>query len=437
MKMTIATLIFLLGANVLLQAQAIPTGTAAEPRYNPGPTLPSIDGNIQYAISLGETAQSGYFGSQGWTYTTNLSGDVEYIGRSTVRPFSMLYAGGVLLSTYTNAQTQFYQSLTISQGFVGHGWAVGFSDSVSYLPQSPTTGLAGIPGVGDLGFQPTPDPTAPAQSVLTNYGKRLTNTASGNIERELNARTSISGTGSYGILRFLGDNVPSSNLATTALDSTQITGNVSLNRRLSVRSNASVSAYYSTFSYGNNTTSFNSKGINVTFNRQMTKALSLSLSAGPQINSAYTAVTSFGNIRVPGSLNASVNAGLSYTRKFTSASLGYSRGINAGSGVQPGARSDSVSGSLQHTIGRDWSLGFTGAFTQTTGLALTGTTNSVFGGTQLSRRFLKSFSAYVGYTGIHQSIPAQLAGQSAFSGFSQAVSAGITFSPRAARLGQF
>ncbi len=170
----------------------------------------------------------------------------------------------------------------------------------------------------------------------------------------------------------------------------------------------------------------------------MTKSLRLSLSAGPQLTSGYTALgTSFGNIRVPGSLNASVNAGLNYTRKFSSASLGYSRGINAGSGIQPGARADSVSGGVQHSIGRDWSFGFTGTYTRTTGLVLTGTTSSVFGGTQVSRRFLKSFSAYASYTGIHQSIPAQLVGLNAYSGFSQAVSAGITFSPRATRLGQF
>ncbi len=111
----------LLGAVSKLRAQAIPAGTAAEATYNPGPTLPSIDGNFQYAISAGELAQSGYYGNQNWTYTTNLSGDVEYISRSVVHPFSVLYSGGVLFSTYAGAPTGFFQNLTVSQG-AGRPW---------------------------------------------------------------------------------------------------------------------------------------------------------------------------------------------------------------------------------------------------------------------------------------------------------------------------
>src|SRR5450756_165064 len=145
-----------------LHAQATPAATVSTPAYNPGPALPMIDGNFQYALTASEIVQFGYSGSTGQSYLTSLSGDVEYLSKSRVRPFSLLYAGGLLYSTFAAQGVSTFQSLSASQGLVMGRWAMGVSDSVSYLPQTPTIGLSGIPGVGDVGLQPTPDPLAPA-----------------------------------------------------------------------------------------------------------------------------------------------------------------------------------------------------------------------------------------------------------------------------------
>ncbi len=128
---------------------------------------------------------------------------------------------------------------------------------------------------------------------------------------------------------------------------------------------------------------------------------------------------------------------MGYTHKYTSANFSYLRGVNGGSGIQIGGQSDSLFGGVQQTLRRDWSVGLTGAFTRTTGLALTGTTKSAYGGGQVSRRFLSSLSAYLSYTAINQSTTTILSGQNAFSGFTQTFAAGITFSPKSSRLGQF
>jgi hypothetical protein len=127
---------------------------------------------------------------------------------------------------------------------------------------------------------------------------------------------------------------------------------------------------------------------------------------------------------------------LSYTRGFTSAAVGYSRGVNAGSGVQTGARADTITASAQRSFGADWSVGLTTSYSRTTGLALAGVTQSIYGGIQVSRRLTNSLSMFVRYTGVHQSIPATLTGGAAYSGFSQSGAIGITFAPRAKRLGQ-
>jgi hypothetical protein len=435
-KASIAVIGAVLGFGGVAEGQAPPTATTSGPVFNPGPTLPAIDGTFQWAASGSELIQTGFYAGGGTTSSLNLSGNAEYISKSSTHPFSMLYGGGVLLQTSSGSSNQFYQNFTISQGLVKSGWALGVSDSVSFLPQSPTTGLSGVPGTGDLGLQPAPDPNVPPQTVLTYYGKRLSNSANGSIERQINPRTSVSGSGNYGILRFIGEGSGNS----AGLDTTNISGQVGLNRRFSPRSSGSVSGYYSDYSYNGNQSSFHSSGANLVFSRQMSKTLTMSLSAGPQFVSGFQAYPVEGttvSTAVPSSVNVAVNASLGYTRGPISGLLAYSRGVNGGSGVQTGAFSDNVTVGAQHTYRRDWSVGLTGTFTRTTGLPTVGSTETVYGGFQVSRRLSPALSLFAGYTGIHQSTAASLAGTNAFSGFSQSGSIGVTYSPRSTRLGQF
>ncbi len=439
MKASIAVIGTVLGLQGLARAQAAPAGTASGPTFNPGPTLPAIDGSLQYSLSASEAIQTGYYGRSGVSTSTILSGNVEYISPSQVHPFSLLYGGGVMFGTYSGSGNGVFQNLSVSQGLVGHGWALGVSDSVSLLPQSPTTGLSGIPGAGDLGLQPAPDPNVPAQTVLTIYGKRLSNSLNGNIERQLTSRMSISGSGNYAILRFIGDQGVGSTTNNNGLDSTQIGGNVGLNRKLTPLSNASINAYYSNFSYTGNLTSFNTRGINVVYNRQLSRTLSMSVSAGPQfVNSfqAYNVENTVISRQVPSSVNVAASASLGYSKGFTSANISYNRGVNAGSGVQTGALADTISAGVARSIKAQWAVSSSIAYTRTSGLALTGVTSTIYGGAQVSRRLTHSLSMFVGYTAINQSTPTSLAGGNAYNGFSQSGSIGITYAPRAKRLGQ-
>jgi hypothetical protein len=434
LKTSLAALTLLLSARSVLNAQALPTATAAEPRYNPGPTLPMIDGTFHYSLSASELFQTGLNSVPGLSATTNLSGNAEYVSPSLSHPTSLLYSGGILFSNATGQGTQTFQGVTLSQGIVGHGWSAGVSDTFSFLPQSPTTGLIGVPGIGDIGALPISDPSLPAQSVLTNYGKRISNTVSGNVSRRLTGRDSLSGSGSYGTLRFLGTDYTGGQ----NLNSNQISGSLSLNHQIDRRSSLSISAQYSTFSYGGNSTRFNSRGLSLQYSRTLTRSLSFSTSAGPQWVSAFTAYDPLTPlvVPVPSRLTVQATAGLSYVRRSSSANLAYSRGVNSGSGVQTGAISDSISASVQRSFNRDWAGSLSGAYTRTSGLVNTDI-SSVFGGVQVNRRLTNNLSAFAGYTGIHQSYNNTLATRNAFNGFSQVFSIGITFSPRQSRLGQF
>ncbi len=434
LKTSLAALTFLLSARSSLNAQATPTASAGEIRYNPGPTLPLIDGTFHYSLSASELFQTGLNSVSGLTATTSLSGNVEYLSPSSVHPTSLLYSGGILFSNANGQGTQTFQTVTASQGVVGHGWAAGVADTFSFLPQSPTTGLVGVPGLGDIGLQPISDPSLPAQSVLTNYGKRISNSLSGNVERRLTGRDSISGSANYGILRFIGTDYTGGR----NLNSNQISGQVGFNHQIDRRSSVSISAQYSTFSYGDNATRFNSRGLSLQYSRTLTRSLSFFASAGPQWISSFTAFDPITPLvtQVPSRLTVQATAGLSYVRKSSGASLSYSRGVNNGSGVQTGAISDSISASVQRSFNRDWAGSLSSAYTRTSGLVNTNI-SSVYGGVQVNRRLTNNLSAFAGYTAIHQTYNNTLAARNAFNGISQIFSIGITFSPRRSRLGQF
>jgi hypothetical protein len=193
MKIRIATSALLLTANLFCHAQAVPTAESSM-SSNLGPNLPSLDGVVHYALSASEIIQYGYYGPGDVSHSTDLTGDVAYTSQSTVRPFSLLFAGGVILGNQSGQGTSTFWNVAASQGYVTRHWVFNITDSFSFLPQSPTTGLSGIPGVGDQGAFPVQNPSSgPAGGILTVSGDRISNGLSGSVERQVAANTSISG----------------------------------------------------------------------------------------------------------------------------------------------------------------------------------------------------------------------------------------------------
>jgi hypothetical protein len=446
MKIRIAISALILTVSSIAHGQAVPTASNSMVPGSSGLSFYPLDGVFHYALSASEIAQLGYYGPSQTTYSTTLSGNAAYTAKSEVRPFNMLFAGGVSLSNQSQQGTTSFWNVAASQGYVTRSWIFNISDSFSFLPQSPTTGLSGIAGVGDLGAIPVQGPVAgPAGGVLSNAGNRIGNSVSGSVERQLDHATSVSGTGSWSILNFLGQSTN-----TGAIDNTQISGTVGLNRRLDARSSVSLNAVYSTFSYSGTGSGFaepdiETRSLNVSYSRLLSRSLSVSASAGPQW------VSSSNSTLVPSNLNVAASAGVTYSRGLTNAAVSYSRGVNGGSGVLPGALSDTVTASLGHSYGRNWVASINAAYTHTAGLTQLATgvptapTNlvydTVFGGAQVTRRISAHFSGYISYEAQNQSnnfsLPGQNVPQNALNGTSQTFGIGITFSPRSTRLGQF
>ncbi len=430
-----------------MYGQAAPAGVATNTSFVSSvvPSMESVlgDGEVHYSLSAGEVIQHGLYSGSGTNFSTNLSGSVGFSRPSERAPFSLLYSGGLLLTNQSQATVQTYQNASLSQTLALTSRMNFFvSDSVSFIPQSPTTGYSGVAGTGDLG--PIQGPAqGPAGGILTNYGRRISNSLNGGLERRFTAATSVSGSAGWDILRFV-DGI--------GVDTTDLSGNVSLNHRLNGRTSISGNVTYSIFTYGSygalsdplglSNLSIQARGANVTVTRLLTRTLSLSASGGPQfINSSNSTL-------VPAKTTGAGSVSLNYSHKITSASVSYVRGASGGSGVQQGSLSDSVAVTVSRSYGRDWQGGLMGNYTHSEALitnqqlnqflGVSGTYNSVFGGVQVSRRLGLHSSAYASYTLQHQSSGSNpTSSPYVFNGTANIFSIGISWTPRSTRLGQF
>jgi hypothetical protein len=441
MKMCLPISMMLL-ASVTSYGQAVPT---AEASAGSGPHLSWVDGTVHYSVGASQLIQDGLYGAGNVTAATNLSGGAGYASLSKNMPFSLLYAGGVMFGWGGGQGTTTYQNIAASQGLIRGRWIFDISDSFSFLPQSPTTGYSGISGVGDLGTTPILGPSqGPAGGVLTFSANRISNGLTGSAERRLTGSTTVNGSGSWSILHFLDQQA--------GLNTTQISGEVGLNHRIDARNSAGVNAIYSTYrTDGNsffpqaNKSSFQTRGLNFTYSRMWTRALSMDASAGPQW------IGTSDGIVIPSRVNVAASVGFNYTRKQTSMGVHYFRGVNSGSGVQTGALSDSIMASVGHPLSHSWMGSVSGSFARTSGLLyqppVTGgalppganeSYKTFYGGAQVTRALGRSWSCFLSYSAQNQSVTNNgFAGQNAFSGFSQTFGVGITFAPKSTRLGEF
>jgi hypothetical protein len=433
----------------IAEGQAVPTAVTPISSIGGSPIVPDLDGVLHYALSGSQVIQYGYYGNGQVTSSTGFSGDVAYTAKSTTRPFSLLFAGGVLFPNQSGQGTSTFVNVAASQGFTTRHWVFNVSDSFSFLPESPTTGLSGIPGVGDLGSIPLQGPVdGPAGGILTISGNRFQNTLNGGVERQISHATSVSGSGSWSVLHFFDSNL-------SFQDSTQVSGSAAINQRFDARSSGSIDAVYSIFTYSGQVIingfvqpDIETRALNASYQRTVSKSLSVSVSAGPLwINSSNDLV-------IPPTLSLGASASLGYSRGFTNASVSYTRGVNAGSGVVTGALSDAVYASVGRTYGRKYVASLAVGYSHSSGLAQLATGNhptpveqtydTVFGSAQLRRGFGPHLSGYVSYTVQNQSsnVPAgvsnfPIGAANALNGTSQTVGIGITFTPRSTRLGQF
>jgi hypothetical protein len=391
------------------------------PSNNFGFNLPTHLGTLSYSLSGSEMFETGT--GDGSVYaSTALSGNLAYMSKSEQNPFSLVYSGGVLFTTVPgNSSAEPFQNLAFSQVMRTKSWTFVASDAVSYLPGSPTTGLSGVAGVGDIGTTPVQTGIGPAQDILTNYSSRISNGLTGSATWQTTARVDLEASGSWDILHYVGGE--------PGLDTDNYNFSVGPNYRIDALNSLGASALYSNFYYpGYGNYSIKTEGATINYDRTWTRRLSTTVSLGPARTYGYTIVP------IPSQWYVSGSAGLTYATRTTGLYVNYSRGVNGGSGVLFGALSDSVSAGMNRPINRDWIFSSQLGFSRSKGLTpidgVTSTYDGVFGSAQASRRLTESLSAYGSYTAITQSSqngPGYP--NAAFNGLNNIFSIGITFAP--------
>ncbi len=221
MNSRFSALVLMAISPVFSHGQATPTASA--PVSPSGVNLGVVSGTFHYGATASESFQTGYGGNQDFSEQTNLSGSLLYATRSLKTPLNAIYTGGVLFSNQRDYGTNTFQRLALSQGYISKNWTFGIADIVSYLPQSPTVGLSGVPGTGDLGLSPVIGIDTPAQNILTYNSNRVSNTATGNAARSITARDAVTADISYGILHYFNSG---------SLDTRQISADLGFNHEI-------------------------------------------------------------------------------------------------------------------------------------------------------------------------------------------------------------
>ena len=413
------------------RAQALPAATANP--ISTGFELPRVGGSFSYSVSGYESFSSGFYSPSGFQSSTGVSGNIALITASKADPFSMVLSTGRSWSN-SGEPSPFYLNFGASQVINLHRWNAMLSDSVGYFPATPSVGLSGIPGTGDLSIPPVQSGVDTGQGILTSYATRLSNNASAGIGRQLTAKSSANFSGTYSMFRFVG------NSSNSGLDSDSYSAGASYSYALNARSNLSGNYSYSIFKYSSGLSGYKGQTVDVGYSRQISRRLSMDVFLGPQWTMLDAQVSPvLGAAPYTGTtVNLFVSTDLTYSTKTTSYSAGYSRGTNGGYGALPGGRSDSLRFTASKTFDRVWNAGFTSAYTHTSSLAnyqsFAGSTFVVGG--QLSRALGRNFSTYGSYTLEKQTSTGSTAGVfNLFSGSFQVVSVGVTYSPRPRRIG--
>jgi hypothetical protein len=415
--------------------QALPAAEASP--ISTGFAIPTSLGSLQYAVSASQSLIWGYYGKQGSaSSSTSLSGDVAYLSNSKLHPFSMVFSGGYSFGE-SNQESYSFLNLGFSQVANVGRWNFVVSDSVSLLPGTPVAGLSGVPGVGDLGVSPVQISSGDSgQGVLTTFSNRVTNTASGSVQRQITGKTSMSASGAYSTMRFLSSSVGSASASSAGLDSDSLSGGGGINHQIDVRTSYGANYAYSHYAYSSNnfgiaTPDFSSQTATATFSHLFTRKLSFSAAAGPQ----WTNIISSNS---GSSLSVFADVSTAYAAKSTAISLAFTRSSNGGYGAVAGAVSDSVVFGANRKFAVVWNLAVSSAFAHTSNLstgAASYALNTDVEGIQVSRALMRNLSGYSSYTYEYQS-NSGVSGINLFSGTTQVLGFGLTYSPSSLHLGR-
>lgn len=402
-------------ARVMLIVTSALICLAAGAQVPPAATVSNA--TLFYDVRYSQTVQQ-YSGADQSTVTRSVaSGELSYSSGSANKPLNLTWSGGDMWAIQgpDSGEGAFVHFL-LSQGLIARLWSLTFSDDVSYLPQSATTGFSGIPGVGGLPGVPG----LPDQPILLGNTRSVGNHTMGSFSRSLQSNMTIGITAVYSILRFPdGD----------GLEVNQVMVSPQLSFRLNSLNSLSLGYSFGHFMYPGSSFTMQTQAAMFGFSRTWNRRLKTSGSAGPEWTSSSL------SLLVPPSTALSANASLDYQARKVAWSLNYYQATSAGVGTsnQLGLHNSSATISAAPTFGREFSLSASGTYCRSEGLTQNGVVNGAYGSVQGRRRLGQYFATFASYSLIKQTSSLALT-SNAVSGWSNVFSFGISYSPRNIRI---
>ena len=302
-------------------------------------------------IQFSSTVQSNSYNSSstsGWYGNNYVAGNLSLLEAWSRSQLALNYSGGGYFSTNSAQGNNWYQQLAFAQSFQLNRWLIQIFDQFSYLPQSAFgfgvgTNL-GAPGVGGALGPTIPGLGSnynPNQTIFTGVGPSYSNAAVVQATYQLSRRSSITASGSYGILNYVNPG---------NIDTNSVFGSLGYNYQISHKDTIGLFYQFSSYHFVGNPQAYGSQVVSAAYSRKITGRLALSLYAGPQ----------FTSLRIPvGTTSSTVrgyaSAFLNYGFEKGAISGSYLHGLSGGSGVLTGSVLDQVYFSAGRQISRIWS----------------------------------------------------------------------------------
>ena len=358
-------------------------------------------------VQFGSTVQSNLFGSSrdsGWYNTNYLTGDLSLLEAWSRSQLALNYSGGGTFSTNSTEGNSGFQQLAFAQTFLLNRWIIQIVDEFSQLPESGFgfgIGMTlGIPGVGGVLAPVVPgvgSNYSPNQSVFTGFGPRISNVAVMQATFQLTRRSSITASGSYGLLHYTDPG---------NIDTYSAFGSLGYNYQLSKKDSIGLFYEISTYHFPGNPQAFGTQTVSAAYARKITGRLALSLYGGPQFTSLRIPVGTTSSLAKGNLVNGYASAFLNYAFTNGGISARYLHGVSGGGGVLTGSISDIADISASRKLTRVWHGSVNFGYSHNTTIGdIVGTPgnpsfNDWFAGASIGRPFgrdLTIFLSYVAY----------------------------------------
>jgi hypothetical protein len=299
--------------------------------------------------------------NSGWTTWSSLMAGVDMRRVSGNSDLTLSYLGGGTISNNGSLVNSIVQELDLKEAYAFRRETLTVLDQLDYIPEA----AFGYSAFGTLqlppgaGLQPGFNPS---QSILTPQGQRIGNTFATEVDVNATPRSSLSFTGSYGLLHFFDNDL---------LNYNSFSFQGGYNYQMTRNDTVAVFYRFNGFRYSEFNQSINAHSIQVSFARRVTGQLAFQIAGGPEVALSRLPITGNSNTTGTGETTQvywTLSGAVQYQLRRTGLGLSYSHGLTGGSGVLSGSVSDVVTGSASRQISRTIAGNFNAGYSRNTGV---------------------------------------------------------------------